>query len=368
MNKSVGIVETKYYLINEKITLESGVEFGPVTVAYETYGALNPNKSNAILVLHALSGDAHAAGIYNENDKKTGWWDEAIGPGKAFDTDKYFVICSNVLGGCKGTTGPSSINPETGKPYGLSFPMITIEDMVKVQKKLIDFLGIASLKCVVGGSMGGMQAIEWTIAYPENVRSAIFIATSSRLSAQAIAFNEVGRTAIVVDPNWNNGNYYEGETPSNGLALARMIGHITYLSEESMHDKFGRRLQDKDELDFTFDINFQVESYLRHQGQSFVERFDANSYLYITKALDYYDVPQKYGSISRALKSSKAKFLIVSFTSDWLFPQEQMKEIVKGLMKADKDVSYCSIESSYGHDAFLLEYAQQEKIIKSFLR
>ena len=246
--------------------------------------------------------------------------------------------------------------------------MITIEDMVKVQKKLIDYLGITSLKCVVGGSMGGMQAIEWTISYPENVRSAIFIATSSRLSAQAIAFNEVGRTAIVVDPNWNNGNYYEGESPSNGLALARMIGHITYLSEESMHDKFGRRLQDKDELDFTFDINFQVESYLRHQGQSFVERFDANSYLYITKALDYYDVPQKYSSISKAFKSSKAKFLIISFTSDWLFPQEQMKEIVKGLMKADKDVSYCSIESSYGHDAFLLEYQQQEKIIKSFLR
>jgi len=367
-NKSVGIVEIKYLLINEKITLESGVEFGPVTVAYETYGQLNSAKNNTIIIMHALTGDAHAAGIHSEEDKKTGWWDEAIGPGKAFDTDKFFVICSNVLGGCMGTTGPSSVNPETGKPYGLSFPMITIEDMVKVQKKLIDFLDIKSVKCVVGGSMGGMQAIEWTIAYPDIVRSAIFIATSSRLTAQAIAFNEVGRTAIVVDPKWNGGNYYGSEPPSSGLALARMIGHITYLSEESMHEKFGRRLQDKEELDFTFDINFQVESYLRHQGQSFVERFDANSYLYITKAVDYYDVPQKFGSIYKALKPSKAKFLVISFSSDWLFPQEQMKEIVKGLMKADKDVSYCDIESSYGHDAFLLEYEQQEKIIKSFLR
>ena len=259
---SIGIVKTQYFTFQEKIQLENGREFGPITVAYETYGKLNQDKNNAILALHALSGDAHAAGYNSPDDKKPGWWDDMIGPGKAFDTDKYFVICSNFLGGCKGTTGPSSINPKTGKPYALGFPIITIEDMVKVQKKLIDHLGINKLLCVAGGSMGGMQAMDWSLSYPENVRSAIIIASTSRLSAQGIAFNEVGRYSIISDPNWNNGDYYDKEPPSTGLSIARMIAHITYLSEESMHKKFGRKLQDKASLDFSFDINFQVESYL----------------------------------------------------------------------------------------------------------
>lgn len=371
INNSVGIVKTEYFSFSEKIKLENGVEFGPVTVAYETYGKLNESKDNAILVLHALSGDAHAAGYHSSEDKKPGWWNNMIGPGKAFDTNKYFIISSNFLGGCKGTTGPSSINPDTGKPYALSFPGITVEDMVKVQKKLIDHLGIKSLLTVAGGSMGGMQAIEWTISYPEIVKSAIIIASTSRLSAQGIAFNEVGRTAIITDSNWNKGNYYESEPPASGLSIARMIGHITYLSEESMHKKFGRKLQDNDNLalnlNLDFDTKFQVESYLQYQGKSFVDRFDANSYLYITKAMDFFDVPGKYGSISEALKSSRAKFLVVSFSSDWLFPPVQSKEIVRALMNADKDVTYCDIESPYGHDSFLLEEKQQTKIIKSFL-
>ena len=288
--------------------------------------------------------------------------------GKAFDTDKYFIICSNILGGCKGTTGPASVNPETGKPYGLTFPMITLEDMVKVQKKLVDYLGIKSLLSLAGGSMGGMQAMEWAINYPEMVRSAIIIASTSRLSAQGIAFNEVGRNAIISDPNWKDGNYYDSELPARGLAIARMIGHITYLSEESMHQKFGRKLQNKTELDFNFDINFQVESYLRYQGKSFVDRFDANSYLYITKAMDYFDIPQKYGSLTNAFKQSQAKFLVISFSSDWLFPPQQSKDIVKALMRIDKEVTYCDIESPYGHDAFLLEYKQQAKMVKGFLK
>lgn len=366
-DNSVGIVETKCLNIEDKISLESGIEFAPVTVTYETYGILNKNKDNAILILHALSGDAHAAGYHSAEDKKPGWWDDMIGPGKAFDTNKYFIISSNFLGGCGGTTGPSSISPETGKPYGISFPIITIEDMVKVQKKLIDFFDIKKL-VVAGGSMGGMQAMEWVINYPEIVKSVIVIASTSRLSAQGIAFNEVGRNAIIYDPNWNGGNYYNSEYPSRGLAIARMIGHITYLSEESMHEKFGRKLQDKASLEFNFDINFQVESYLRHQGKSFVDRFDANSYLYITKAMDYFDIQQKYGSLTEAFKNSKSKFLVISFTSDWLFTPSHSKEIVKALMKIDKEVTYCELESPYGHDAFLLEYEQQTKIIKNFLK
>ena len=291
-----------------------------------------------------------------------------IGPGKAFDTNKFFVVCSNVLGGCKGTTGPSSVNPEIGKPYGLDFPMITIGDMVQVQKKLLDYLGVKSLLCVAGGSIGGMQVQEWKISHPEMVKSAVVIASTSRLSAQGIAFNEVGRNAIISDPNWSGGNYYDGESPARGLAIARMIAHITYLSEESMHQKFGRKLQNKAKLDFNFDINFQIESYLRHQGESFVERFDANSYLYITKAIDYFDLPQKFGSLAQAFRKIQAKLLVISFTSDWLFPPEQSKDIVKALMKIGKEVTYCDIDSPYGHDAFLLEYSQQIKIIKSFIK
>lgn len=365
---SVGIVETQFYTIEEKIKFDSGVEFGPITVAYETYGKLNEDGSNAILVIHALTGDAHAAGYHSENDKKAGWWDTIIGPNKAFDTNKYFVICTNILGGCSGTTGPSSINPKTQKPYGLSFPVFTIEDTVKVQKKLLDYLGIKQLYTVAGGSMGGMESMQFAISYPYYVKSVILIATTSRLSPQAIAFNAVGRNSIISDPAWNNGDYYNSENkPDRGLSNARMIGHITYLCEEAMYNKFGRKLQNKDHYDFNFDIDFQVESYLQHQGQIFIDRFDANSYLYITKAVDYFDPASKYGSLKNAFKNTNAKFLVISFDSDWLFPSYQSKEIVNTLMQSDKDVSYCEIKSPCGHDAFLLEYETQSKIIKSFL-
>lgn len=365
---SVGIVKTQYHTINEGIQFESGVEFSPITVAYETYGELNNKKDNAILVIHALTGDAHAAGYHSETDKKAGWWDTLIGKGKAFDTDKYFIICTNILGGCSGTTGPCSINPQTGKPYGTDFPVFTIEDTVKVQKKLLDYLEIESLYCVAGGSMGGMEAMQFSISYPDFVKSAVLIATTSRLSPQAIAFNAVGRNSIISDPAWNNGDYYDKEQkPDRGLANARMIGHITYLCEEAMYNKFGRKLQNKDHYDFNFDIDFQVESYLQHQGQIFVDRFDANSYLYITKAVDYFDPAEKYGSLKNAFKETNAKFLVISFDSDWLFPSYQSKEIVNTLMQLGKDVSYCEIKSPCGHDAFLLEYETQDKIIKSFL-
>ena len=364
---SVGITETKYYTIQEKIILESGIKFGPVTVAYETYGKLNEKKDNAILLLHALTGDAHAAGYHTEKDKKPGWWDDMVGPAKAFDTDKYFVISSNILGGCSGTTGPCSVNPETQQPYGLDFPVITIEDAVKVQKKLVEYLGVKKL-VVAGGSMGGMQALEWAITYSDIVTDAIIIASTSRLTAQGIAFNAVGRNAILSDPDFNNGNYYGKENqPEKGLAIARMIGHITYLCEESMHNKFGRRFQDKDKPNFDFNIDFQVESYLEHQGRVFVGRFDANSYLYITKAVDYFDLSKKYGSLKKAFEKTNARFLVISFTSDWLFPTSQSKEIVQALIQAGKDVSFCEIESPCGHDAFLLEFETQTKIVKSFL-
>ena len=365
---SIGIVETKYYTFDEKITLESGVEFSPITVAYETYGTLNKAKDNVILVVHALTGNAHAAGYNSENDKKPGWWDDMIGSGKAFDTDKYFVVCTNIFGGCSGTTGPSSINPQTGEPYGTTFPVFTIEDTVKVQKKLLEYLEIEKLACVAGGSMGGMEAMQFPITYPDFVESVILIATTSRLSPQAIAFNAVGRNAIIADPNWNNGNYYAIENkPDRGLSCARMIGHITYLCEEAMYNKFGRRLQDKDHYDFNFDVDFQVESYLQYQGQIFVDRFDANSYLYITKAVDYFDLVTKYGSLTNAFSKTNARFLVMSFSTDWLFPTAHSQEIVNALMYLNKDVSFCEIQSPCGHDAFLLEYETQAKIIKSFL-
>lgn len=361
------ITETKYYKIEEPVELDCGVSLDDITVAYETYGQLNEAKDNVIFVFHALTGDAHAAGYHSEHDKKPGWWDIMIGSGKAFDTDKYFVVCSNVLGGCMGTTGPCSINPKTQKPYGLDFPVITIEDMVRVQKKLIDYLGIKKF-VVAGGSMGGMQAMEWALKYPEMVTSVIFIASTSRLSAQGIAFNAVGRNAILSDENFNNGNYYDGKYPEKGLSIARMVGHITYLCEESMQNKFGRRFQDNGVPNFDFNVDFEVESYLQHQGQVFIDRFDANSYLYITKAVDYYDVASKYGSLENAFTNTNAKFLIMSFSSDWLFPTWQAKEIVNALNRVGKDVSFLEINSPYGHDAFLLEADIQTKVIKSFLQ
>ncbi|MDI6645023.1 MAG: homoserine O-acetyltransferase [Methanobacteriaceae archaeon] len=364
--ESVGVVETKYYNLSEELELESGKRLKDVTIAYETYGTLNKQKSNAILVCHPLSGDAHAAG-WHEGDRKPGWWDNIIGPGKCLDTDRYFIICSNVIGGCQGSTGPSSINPETGKPYALKFPIITIKDMVKAQKKLIDHLGIKQLFSVVGGSMGGMQVLQWCVSYPDMVRSAIAIATTAYSSPQQIAFNEVGRRAIISDPNWNDGNYYNGEFPDNGLALARMIGHITYLSNESMYEKFGRRLQDKEEYSFEFSTDFEVESYLHYQGNTFTKRFDANSYLYITKAIDYFDLTENGTlSLSDAFKDVKARVLVISVDSDWLYTPEESREIVMALTANDVEVSYCQIKSSYGHDAFLLEAGQLNYIINGF--
>lgn len=367
---SVGIVETKYFTFAEspnEMVLECGKKLGPVTLAYETYGELNNDKSNCILILHALSGDAHVAGKNHPDDPKPGWWDDMVGPGKAFDTEKYFIVCTNVIGGCKGSTGPGSINPETGKLYGLDFPIITIPDMVNAQKALIDHLGISRLLCVTGGSMGGMQSLQWAVTYPDMVRLCIPIATTARLSAQAIAFDAVGRHAIMNDPNWNNGDYYGKQLPATGLAIARMIGHITYLSDKSMHAKFGRDLQDKATPDYDFVTEFQVESYLNYKGETFVERFDANSYLYITKAMDYFDLAQPSGDLRKELARAKAAFLVISFSSDWLFTSAMSKEIVSALRRNNKDVSYAEIQSDYGHDAFLLEIDTLSRLVENFL-
>jgi homoserine O-acetyltransferase len=367
---SVGIVETQSHTfaqLPQEMLLECGRGFGPITLAYETYGELSPAKDNAILILHALSGDAHAAGFNHPHERHPGWWDIMIGPGKAFDTRKYFVICSNVIGGCKGSTGPSSIDPKTGRPYALTFPMVTIHDMVNAQRALIDHLGIDQLLCAVGGSMGGMQVLQWVVSYPERVRLAIPIATTSKLSSQSIAFNEVGRQAIQSDPHWKEGEYYGHPTPRRGLAIARMIGHITYLSEKSMHQKFGRKLQDKAEYGYDFRADFQVESYLRYKGDHFVDRFDANSYLYISKAMDYFDLAQPHGKLEQAFANVKAKFLVISFSSDWLFPSYQSKEIVSACRRVGAEAIYTEIQTDYGHDAFLLESEQLSSLITNFL-
>ena len=363
--ENIGIVETQVFNLPDELVLENGEKLRYVQLAYESYGKLNPEKSNAILICHALTGDAHAAGLH-KGDSKPGWWDILIGPGKTIDTDRYFVICSNVLGGCKGSTGPSSINVKTGKQYGKDFPFITIHDMVKAQKELVDHLGIQKLFAVIGGSMGGVQVLQWAVSYPDYVTKAIAIATTARSSPQQIAFNEVARIAIISDPNWNNGDYYGGPAPTHGLALARMIGHITYLSDASMHQKFGRKLQNKEEYDYKLGFDFEVESYLHYQGQSFTRRFDANSYLYISKALDYFDL-SKNGSLIEGMKASKAKFLVVAVSSDWLYPPYQSREIVSALSANDLDVTYREIESSYGHDAFLLESGQLGYLIGNFL-
>src|SRR5579883_709459 len=350
----------------ESIPLDNGATLAPVDVAYETWGELNRKKNNAVLILHAFSGDAHAAGISHETGKP-GWWDNMIGPGKAFDTNKYFVICSNVLGGCRGTTGPSSINPATGCPYAMSFPVITIADMVRLQKMLIDSLGIEKLLCVAGGSMGGMQALQWAVSYPDRVITAIPIAATARHSAQQIAFNEVGRQAIMADPDWCDGNYYGKQPPARGLAVARMVGHITYMSDESMREKFGRRLRGKENFGFGFDVDFEVESYLRYRGSEFVNRFDANSYLYITKAMDDFDLASGRASIAAAFEQVGARFLVISFSSDWLYPSYQSQEIVRALRTRNCDVAYVELQSNYGHDAFLVDVAEQTDLIRGFL-
>jgi homoserine O-acetyltransferase len=341
-----------------ELILESGEKLGPITLAYETYGKLNAEKSNVILVLHALSGDAHAAGA-------NGWWESLIGPGKGLDTNKYFLICSNIIGGCQGSTGPSSINPKTGKPYGTDFPLVTIGDMVNAQVCLIDHLGIEKLLSVIGGSMGGMQVLQWMVSHPKRIRSAIPIATTLKHTPQQIAFNEVGRQAIMADPNWKKGHYYGSKVPAKGLAVARMIGHITYMSDSSMAEKFGRRLKE-DKEPFKFGAEFEVEGYLHYRGDNFVKRFDANSYLYITKAIDYFNIlnGKKLADVFRGLK---AKVLVLAFKSDWLYPAYQSQEIVKACKLAGVDATYCEINSTYGHDAFLLETGQETQLIKHFL-
>ena len=367
---SVGIVETQYFTFAEppnEMVLDCGRALGPVTLAYETYGELSPSKDNAILIVHALSGDAHVAGYNGPKDEKPGWWEIMVGPGKAFNTNEYFIICANIIGGCKGSTGPSSINPETGKPYGLTFPMITIKDMVNAQKMLIDHLSVEKLLCVAGGSVGGMQVLQWVVSYPEMVRLAIPIATACRLSAQAIAFDEVGRQAIMTDPNWCGGDYYGKAMPHHGLAIARMVGMITYLSEESLLQKGGRQLRNKEEYGYEFATDFEVESYLHYHGDNFVKRFDANSYLYITKAMDYFDLHRDYGSLNNAFANVKSKFLVISFTSDWLFPSSQSKEIITALRYNNLDAIYTEIETDGGHDAFLLPSKEQESLVSNFL-
>jgi homoserine O-acetyltransferase len=363
-SQGLGNVQTEHFSSRRPLALENGQELSQFSLAYETYGSLNPEKTNAILILHALSGDAHVAG-WHKGDKNPGWWDETVGPGKAFDTNKYFVICSNILGGCRGSTGPSSLNPASGKPYALDFPLVSIGDMVKAQEKLIDSLGIEKLLAVAGGSMGGMQALEWMLWHPDRIRSAIPISTALRHSPQQIAFNEVGRQAIMADSNWHEGNYYGSHAPSRGLAVARMVGHITYMSDRSMAEKFGRKFKDE-RAQFKFTADFEVEGYLHYRGKSFVGRFDANSYLYITKAMDFYDALR--GRKAQSLIYGKdLKVLAIAFKSDWLYPAYQSQEIVRMCKQVGVDTTYCEIESNYGHDAFLLEIEEESHLIKYFL-
>jgi homoserine O-acetyltransferase len=350
------------------LTLASGRTLSGVDVAYETFGTLAEDRANAVLICHALSGDAHVAtGVSADGTERAGWWHTMVGPGKPIDTDRYFVICSNVLGGCSGTTGPGSIDPQTGQPYGLRFPLVTIEDMVDVQAALLDHLGIDRVLAVVGGSMGGMQALAWARRYPQRVASLVAGATTWRLAAQAIAFNEVGRTAILGDPAFSDGDYYNAGQPHNGLAIARMIGHITYLSDTSMREKFGRRLRDREGHAFGFVTEFEVESYLAYQGRKFVERFDANTYLYMTKAMDYFDLSAGYPTLAEAIGGISCRVLVWSFTSDWLFPTYQSREIVDALRACGAEVSFAEVESPYGHDAFLLEPEAQGALVTPFL-
>lgn len=369
---SVGVVEKKFFHFAhppDEFIFENGEKLGPLTIAYETYGELNADKTNAILVLHALTGDSHAAGYYSKDDLKPGWWDNMIGPNKPIDTKKYFVVCSNVIGGCMGSTGPSSIDPRTQKPYGMRFPMVSIGDMVKAQKRLLDYLGIEKILAVIGGSMGGMQALEWSVRYPDMVYGAIPIATTAKHSAMAIAFNEVARQAIMSDPNWNFGDYYGKLPPAHGQAVARMIGHITYLSDVALRKKFDRNINYTKDKKNLFEMEFGVSSYLKYQGEKFVSRFDANSFLYLTRATDYFNLAQTHGdgSLVKALSKAKAKFLVVSFSSDWLYPTHQSKELVKAMKKNGLEVNFCEIKTDYGHDSFLVSNPKLEALIDGFL-
>lgn len=362
---------------SQALCLRLSGELLPFSLAYDTYGELNPHKSNAILVCHALTGDAHAAGYYEGDDPaktKSGWWDGLIGPGKALDTDRYFVICSNVLGGCKGSTGPASLNPNTGKAYGMSFPLITVGDMVDAQHQLMQMLGIERWLCILGGSLGGFQALEWAVSYPQAVASVVGVATAARTPVQALAFNAVGRHAIMSDPLWQNGEYDPKNPPVTGLSTARMMAHITYLSEASLERKFGRRRQSetlasKESLttDNALLPEFAVESYLSYQGSSFIKRFDANTYLYLTKAMDYFDLAADYGTLQEAMRRVEARMLLLSYSSDWLFPTEEARQVAKALRQNAKQVSFLELASNAGHDAFLLELDSLTTVIKPFL-
>jgi homoserine O-acetyltransferase len=355
-------------VVTEPLVLDSGARLGPYTVAYQTYGTLNAERTNAILICHALSGDQYVAEPHPVTGKP-GWWSTLVGPGKVLDTDRYFVIGSNVLGGCMGSSGPMEINPATGRPWALSFPVITIADIVRAQKQLIDHLGIETLFCVTGGSMGGMQVLQWAASYPDRVFAAVPIATAARHSAQNIAFHEVGRQAIMADPEWAQGNYQElGRRPSRGLAVARMAAHITYLSEQALHRKFGRQLRNRDAVTYGFDADFEVESYLRHQGISFVDRFDANSYLYITRACDYFDLAAEHGGVlANAFRGTRTRFCVISFTSDWLYPTSENRMIVHALNAAAANVSFVEVETDKGHDAFLLDEPEFFATLRGFL-
>lgn len=365
--EGVGIVQRQSLTWIEPLALESGQNLGAVTLAYETYGQLNAARDNAILLLHALSGDAHAAGYHSATERKAGWWDAMVGPGKPFDTEKYFIICSNVIGGCMGSTGPASPNPWTGRPYGVNFPVVTIGDMVRAQTRLLDALGIERLFAVAGGSMGGFQALEWATAHPERVGGTLLLATAARSAPQTIAWNSIGRQAIMRDPRWRGGDYYDHERPTNGLALARMVGHVTYLSEPALEQKFGRRLQGANEPAFSLEREFAVESYLDYQGESFNARFDANSYLYITKAMDYWDLPGRYGSLDAAMARMPGPSLIISFDSDWLYPTSESRAIADALTRQGRPVEHVELASPAGHDAFLVDFAAQRPLIRDFL-
>jgi len=365
---SVGFVETQTMLLPGPITLESGRTLRDVVVAYELYGSINAARDNVILVCHALSGDAHAAGYHEGGGAKPGWWDTMIGPGKAFDTERYAVLCSNVLGGCRGTTGPLSLDPDTHEPYAATFPIVTIDDMVMVQAALLDRLAIRTLAAVAGGSMGGMQALHWSVSRPERVESVVVLASCARLTAQALAFNAVGRQAIMSDPRWRGGRYPADDPPAGGLAAARMIGHLTYLSAEGLEHRFGRRHQYGDGDGFTLDTDFQVESYLEHQGTSFVNRFDANCYLYMTRALDYFDLGATFSSLNAALGRATASFFLASMSTDWLYPPVQTEELASALAAAGNPAEVVAVESLHGHDGFLLEHEALSPRISAFLQ
>lgn len=368
-NDSIGLVSPETHHFTQAITLECGIDLPEYDIIYETYGELNEKKSNAILVCHALSGDQHVAGYNAMEDKKPGWWDAYIGPGKPFDTNKFFIICCNNLGGCKGSTGPMSTNPATNKPYGRDFPIVTVKDWVISQSLLADVLGIKTFAAVIGGSLGGMQALQWAIEFPNRIKHAIVIASAPKLSAQNIGFNEVARQAISSDPDFHDGHYYNHNViPRRGIKLARMLGHITYLSDESMRAKFGRELREA-KINFNFETEFQVESYLRYQGESFVDKFDANTYLLMTKALDYFDPAQKHNDdLAEALKKATARFLVISFTSDWRFAPERSREIVKALLDTNKPVTYSEITANQGHDAFLIPNKDYKDVLYSYMQ